>query len=180
MPFQFRKWIPTRQQIIEHRWLQPFAHKLKDKRLWRPEKHAVAKGAAIGVFFGFMIPIAQILLAAVTALMMRANITVAALCTLVTNPFTFPPIYWLAYKIGSFILGDPAQPTDLERLAREPQVIIPDDHWLQVVSHWFQNAGLPLITGLAVLAVVGAGLTYSAVHLLWHTRKPIRRALRKQ
>jgi uncharacterized protein (DUF2062 family) len=179
MPFPFRKWIPTRQQIIEHRWLQPFAHKLKDKRLWRPEKHAVAKGAAIGVFFGFMIPIAQILLAAIAALMMRANITVAALCTLVTNPFTFPPVYWLAYKIGSFILGAPTEPTDLERLAEEPQVLIPDYEWLQVISHWFERAGLPLMTGLAVLAVVGACLAYSAVHLLWHTRKPIRRAFRK-
>jgi uncharacterized protein (DUF2062 family) len=104
---------------------------------------------------------------------------VAALCTLVTNPFTFPPVYWLAYKIGSFILGAPTEPTDLERLAEEPQVLIPDYEWLQVMGHWFERAGLPLMTGLAVLAVVGACLAYSAVHLLWHTRKPIRRAFRK-
>lgn len=179
MAFSFRNWIPTRQQIIAHRWLRPFAHQLKDKRLWRPERHAVAKGAAIGVFFGFMIPIAQILVAAIAALMLRANITVAALCTLVTNPFTFPPVYWLAYKIGSFLLGTSAKPANLDRLAAAPQVVIPDQHWLDAVSHWFQSAGLPLMTGLAVLAVVGACLAYAIVHLLWHARKPLRRALRK-
>ena len=67
MPLQFKKWVPTREQIIEHRWLQPFAHKLKDKRLWRLERHAVAKGAAIGILLGFLVPVAQILAAAILA-----------------------------------------------------------------------------------------------------------------
>ena len=52
---RFRKWIPTKEQIIEHRWLSRFSHKLKDKRLWRLERHAVAKGAAIGIFLAFTV-----------------------------------------------------------------------------------------------------------------------------
>ena len=177
---RFKKWIPTRQQIIEHRWLSRFSHKLKDKRLWRLERHAVAKGAAIGIFLAFMMPVAQILAAALAALMMRANITVAAICTLVTNPFTFAPFYWLSYKIGSLILGKPAAtPVDAEKMSEAAKLTIANAGWVQGIIDWVSHAGLPIITGLIVLATFGACFAYGLVHLLWHIRKPLRKAFRK-
>lgn len=178
MPLQFKKWMPTREQIIEHRWLQPFAHKLKDKRLWRLERHAVAKGAAIGILLGFLVPVAQILAAAIVALTLRANITVAAVCTFITNPFTFAPLYWLAYKIGSFIIGAPATPADMQDASAAAQLALAHNGWIQGVFDWVSHAGLPVITGLVVMAVSGACLAYGLVHLLWHIRKPLRNALR--
>lgn len=178
---RFKQWIPTRQQIIEHRWLSRFSHKLKDKRLWRLEKHAVAKGAAIGVFLAFMMPVAQILSAALAALMMRANITVAAVCTLITNPFTFAPFYWLSYKIGSFVLGNPsATSVDADKLSETAAFKVSQAGWLQSVIDWVSHAGLPLITGLVIMGTIGACVAYGSVHLLWHIRKPLRKAFRRQ
>jgi uncharacterized protein (DUF2062 family) len=177
---RFKKWIPSREQIIEHRWLSRFSHKLKDKRLWRLERHAVAKGAAIGIFLAFMMPVAQILSAALAALMMRANITVAAVCTLITNPFTFAPFYWLSYQIGSFVLGKSSPtPMDVDKLSRTAELSIGNAGWMQGAIDWISNAGLPLITGLLVLGTFGACFAYGLVHLLWHIRKPLRKAFRK-
>lgn len=177
---RFRKWIPTKEQIIEHRWLSRFSHKLKDKRLWRLERHAVAKGAAIGIFLAFMMPVAQILTAALAALMMRANITVAAVCTLVTNPLTFAPFYWLSYKIGSLVLGQTASaPMDLEKMSQAAESTIATAGWFHGVLDWVSHAGLPLITGLTIMATVGACAAYGLVHLLWHIRKPLRNTFRR-
>ncbi len=69
--------------------------------LWRLDRRSVAAGAAAGVFFGFLIPIAQIPLAAWAAWLLRGNLPVAVVTTLVSNPFTYVPIYWLAHEMGS-------------------------------------------------------------------------------
>src|SRR5690606_28373746 len=105
MSFNFLRRLPKRKQILESRWLKPFREHLHDRHLWRLERHATARGAAIGMFFAFIVPIGQIPLAAIASIIFRGNIPVAALCTFVTNPFTFPAVFWIAYSIGSFILG---------------------------------------------------------------------------
>ena len=55
--------------------------------------------------FGFLIPVAQIPVAAVVAVWLRGNVVAAVGSTLITNPFTFAPIYLLAYRLGSAIIG---------------------------------------------------------------------------
>ena len=120
------------------------------------------------------------LAAALAALMMRANITVAAVCTLITNPLTFAPFYWLSYKIGSLILGQSAAaPMDVEKMSKAAELTIANAGWIQGAIHWVGHAGLPLITGLVVIATVGACAAYGLVHLLWQIRKPLRNAFRK-
>lgn len=40
---------------------------------------------------------------------MRGNLMVASLATLITNPLTFPPIYYAAFRVGSWVLHLGAQ-----------------------------------------------------------------------
>ena len=68
MPFNFSRWIPKRKHILESRWLAPFSEHLHDRHLWRFERYATARGAAIGVFFGFLIPFGQMIFAAIALL----------------------------------------------------------------------------------------------------------------
>ncbi|MEO7854360.1 MAG: DUF2062 domain-containing protein [Rubrivivax sp.] len=56
--------------------------------LWQLNWRRVALGAGIGVFFGFLFPVLQITLAALCAVLLRANLPVAVVATLVTNPLT--------------------------------------------------------------------------------------------
>jgi len=63
-------------------------------------RRTVAGGVAVGVFFGLLIPVGQILGAAVAAICFKVNLPVAAMSTLVTNPFTAgaPAGYFLVHQ----------------------------------------------------------------------------------
>lgn len=124
----------------------------------------MALGAALGVFFGFMIPVAQILASALVALLLRANLPVAAVATLVSNPFTYAPIFVLAHRTGAALLGktpDPAEEAQIEQQAHAP--IDDPKTW----GERFSAVGKPLALGLALFAVIGGVVTWIAVYLLW-------------
>ena len=64
-----------------------------------------AKGIAVGVFcgcfpfFGF-----QTLLGLFLARIAKGNLFLAAIGTWISNPFTYIPLYFFNYKVGSFLL----------------------------------------------------------------------------
>ena len=68
-----------------------------------------AKGLAIGVFsgcfpfFGF-----QTLIGVFFAKLAKGNIFLAAIGTWISNPFTYIPLYYFNYKVGSIFLNNPS------------------------------------------------------------------------
>ena len=116
------------------------------------------------MFFGFLIPVAQILFSALFALLLRANLPVAVVATLVSNPLTYGPIFVLAYRTGSMLLGeapDAAQEITVEKEAEAP--LADPQTW----AERFGAIGKPLVLGLAVFAVTGGIVTWVLVNLLW-------------
>ena len=72
---------------------------------------SIARGMAIGVFVGLIMPpLFQILVAVIIATFAKANRIVAAIGCWVSNPITFPIIYPFYYLIGSFLTGRKVQP----------------------------------------------------------------------
>ena len=77
--------------------------------IWKQEGTPAqrARGMALGVFsgcfpfFGF-----QTLLGVMLASLFRGNRLLAATGTWISNPFTYLPLYWLNYKIGSSLLSN--------------------------------------------------------------------------
>jgi uncharacterized protein (DUF2062 family) len=124
----------------------------------------VALGAALGVFFGFLIPVAQIFFSALFALMLRANLPVAAVSTLVSNPLTYGPIFVLAHRTGAALLGERSDRAREEAVAREAEKSHADP---QTWGERLRAVGKPLALGLAVFALVGGTLTWVLVNLLW-------------
>jgi len=163
-----RKWLhkklpkPEAMQTNRSlRWLGPL---LRRPWLWHLTRRRVAMGAAIGVFFGFLIPVLQIAVSAVFAILLRANLPVAAVSTLVSNPITYAPIFVLAYRTGSAILGEEVDKAKLAALeqASENEEVVP--------LSWADRAaaiGKPFFLGLFVFAVVGSLTTWLLVNLLW-------------
>jgi uncharacterized protein len=186
-----REWIrrklPTEESIRGHpalRWLGPL---LRRPWLWHLNRRRVALGAGIGVFFGFMVPVLQIAGAAVFALLLRANLPVAALATLVSNPVTYAPIFVLAYKTGAAVLGEPVQPGAAEALAEQTQAGDVVGHgrdgdgaatpgWIARV----QAIGKPLFLGLALFAVVGGLSAWALVHVAWTVGVWVKRRRRRR
>ncbi|MBW8457073.1 MAG: DUF2062 domain-containing protein [Thiobacillus sp.] len=164
---RFRRFLPDPQALREHRalrWMGPVLH---DRRLWHVNRRGVALGLAIGVFFGLLMPVAQIFFAAVAALLLRANISAAVGSTLITNPITFAPVYYAAYHLGAWMLGhaDVAlAEVDLERVAARTET------GLALWMDRLHTVGPPLALGLLTLAVSLSVLIYFAVHWAWRLR----------
>jgi uncharacterized protein (DUF2062 family) len=161
-----KRWLPTREELRAKRWLAPLAHHFDNERLWHTDRGSVARAVAIGLFFGFMIPVAQFLFAIALAIALRANVAIAAAATLVTNPFTFPPIYWAAYQVGGAHIGAPHDAAAL-RLEQQTETLVHEPTNVEGLWSTLQAAGAPLVVGLAVFAVSAAVLGFCAVWLLW-------------
>jgi uncharacterized protein len=154
-----RRWLPTKEKLLGMPGIRRFAPQLAHASLWRVNRRAVSIGVSVGVFFGFLIPFAQIPASVLFAVLMRANVPAAALCTFVTNPFTTLPIYYAAFQCGRWI----------ESLWTAALVQSPSLEMLQQQSFpdLLKNGGATLVIGLAVVAAISSLLAYVAVNLSW-------------
>ncbi|MEZ5659652.1 MAG: DUF2062 domain-containing protein [Burkholderiaceae bacterium] len=176
----WRRWLPDPKQVVTHPWLRWLGPRLGHPRLWHINRRGIAMALSIGLFFGLLIPVAQIPLAAIAAVLLRANIPVAVCSTLVTNPVTFAPIYIFAYQLGAVILGEPhhavAPPIELPQsteLSSLTDLDIPDPGLFAWLAGWWDSlisAGKPLIVGLATLATVAGMSSYVLVSWSWRIR----------
>lgn len=158
---RLKGWMPKRRQLLRNRWLRWLRPWLGQPVLWRWTRHGVALGVALGVFFGLLIPIAQIPATAVAAVLLRANIPAAAASTLISNPITFGPIYYAAWHVGAFLTGEETPPEPpLDEFTAETHAEL---GWWERVG----RLGKPLMVGLGVMATLGGLLTYALVSLVW-------------
>jgi len=114
-----------------------------------------------------LIPVAQIVFAAATALLLRANIPAAVGSTLITNPITFAPVYYAAYHLGAWMLGHanvPVSEVNLEHVAANAATGLA--LWMDRLA----TVGAPLALGLLTLAGCLSVLIYFAVHWTWRLR----------
>jgi len=186
--------LPTRESIQANRWLRWMGPALAHPRLWHMSRKGIAAGLALGLFFGLLVPIAQIPLAATAAVVLRANLPVAIGSTLVTNPVTFGPVYYGAYKLGDWLLhrGDgPVRSPDvlearLQQLHEAPAPIVEANGvagHIRAISTRITALGKPLILGLVILATAtGVGVylltTWVWAAMIWLKRR--RRLVRRR
>jgi len=136
-------------------------------------------GLAIGLFFGLLVPLAQILFAVVFAVLLRANLPVAVVSTLVTNPFTFAPIYFLAYRLGAALLGEAPAPISEADLDTDIETTVSGVlDYGRFLLEQVVTLGKPLMLGLVVLASGAALLGYALIMLLWRLNVVARRRQR--
>jgi hypothetical protein len=159
---RLRALAPSRAQLEAKPWLRGLAPYLANPKLWHWSRRGVAAGMAIGLFIGLAIPVAQILLAAAAAVVLRANVAVAAAGTLVTNPLTIPPIYYAAYQLGAWSTGAP----------------VPASFSLADPAMFWENLGaigMPLFAGLGIAASVAAVAGYLLISQAWAWRVAAKR-----
>ena len=157
---RLRRLIPKREHLQQNRWLRWLVPYMHHPRLWHWSRRGVALGVAIGVFFGLLIPIAQIPFSAATAIILRANVPAAAASTLVTNPVTFAPIYFAAYRLGIWVTGSDSRPMPADL---RPEAAEDAGFWQRL-----EALGLPLVVGLAITATIMGLASYGLISLLWY------------
>ncbi len=141
------EWIKTQSSI---RFLGSWAH---EPNLWHLNRYSVSTAVFIGLFVAFMPIPTQMVLAGFCAIIFRANLPISMLLVWVTNPITIAPIFYLAYSVGSALIGAPEQEFVFE-LSWE---------FIGQLSHFWQ----PLLLGCFLCGLFFALLGSTAVRLLW-------------
>ena len=114
MPRKFLKKIFPKHKFKDDPSLSIFGEFIHDQNLWHMRRRSVAGACAIGLFSAF-IPIPfQMVLAAGLAIIFRCNLPISVALVWVTNPITIPPLFYLAYKIGTFLTDTHLGPFDFE------------------------------------------------------------------
>lgn len=174
---RLRKLIPSREQLTNSRWLRWMAPWLAHPALWHWSRRGVSLGMAIGVFFGLLIPIAQIPVTATAVILLRANLPTAAASTLITNPVTFGPVYYAAFHLGNWITGSSTKP---ESLPPESAAMLIDNQRGKSVWKKITDVGRPLLVGLSLMASLIGLSTYALIDQLWRWRTARRWRARRQ
>ncbi|MDO5686312.1 MAG: DUF2062 domain-containing protein [Neisseria sp.] len=154
---RLRHRLPTRERIFASRWARPFAPFFDKPYFWSLNRRKVALAVAIGLFCGLMPGPTQMMSALLVAYLLRAQLPVAVFTTLYTNPFTYLPLYYLAYELGRNVLGLP--PPDLN---------MPEWHaWQEQSALWWSTYGKPLLLGVPLLGSLFALTGYVTVRTVW-------------
>jgi uncharacterized protein (DUF2062 family) len=155
-----RRHIPTRETVHRHRLLRPFARRLREPALWRLTHRSVPRAVALGLGIGVIIPVLHTFVAALFAIPLRANVAIAAACTLVVNPLTIPALYYAAYRTGLWELrhdGVVMNPGAAEQVSGE----------LSRALFWIHHASGPIALGIVTIAIAAAVLGYGFTAVIW-------------
>lgn len=104
-PKNLKRRLPTRQQLTNHQLLRPFASRLLDPQLWHFNRRSTSNAMCIGLVIAWLPFPGQTLIAAIAAIVLRSNLPVAVSLTWISNPLTFAPMYFFAYKLGAWLLN---------------------------------------------------------------------------
>ena len=149
-----KRLMPDHKSMREHPHLQKFGKRLTEAKLWHLNRRSVAGGLALGLFVGFIPTLGQMVIAAALAIFLRVNLPVAVMGVWLTNPLTFAPIYFFAYKVGSWILQLPIE-----------------QHEFTLTWQWFGHEFLtmwqPFLLGCLVCGLISASLGVIFIRLIW-------------
>lgn len=150
----FRKFALKREHLKSQWWLAPFAHLLHDPLLWGIRRRTVVPAFALGLFICYLPFPGHMLMGALAALVLRVNVAVASLTTLVSNPLTIGPMYFTGFELGRQLLGQPPRPFDFEMSFA----------WLfdRFVTIW-----QPMMLGCVLLGAILSLIGYISLDLLW-------------
>ena len=185
MSSSYKKYLPKKETILKNKIIRWIGPAMLHPQLWRFSRRGVALGVGIGIFFGFLIPLAQIPVSAISASILRANVPTAIASTLITNPVTFAPIYVIAYKLGNKLLGEKPDPKSIAEVSKgitpselpvETQEIVKEKNFLIEILGFSK----PLLVGLGIFAVAGSITTYFGILWFWWIWIKLKRSKRKR
>lgn len=165
MPKRFlQRFLPEHHVLKEHKHLQFLGEHLHHPNLWHLNRQSAALACAVGLFVMYLPIPGQMIVAAAIAFLVEANLPLSVVLVWITNPVTWGPMFYPAYKLGAWLLGTENQiKPDKFNLLNE----IGDIFW-------------PLLTGSLIFGAVLGALGYFGMHALWRWMTIKRWQKRKQ
>ncbi|MFU8831868.1 MAG: DUF2062 domain-containing protein [Wenzhouxiangella sp.] len=132
---------------------------LNQSGCFRFQREPVARGIALGLLVG-LTPTAgfQTVLLLVSCLLIRGNFPAAFAISWISNPLTWPPLYWLFHEIGERLF-DPWLRT-----------IVRGTGWLDEALVDIMAVALGSLTLAVPVAIIGY-LMALGVSVVWHRRR---------
>ena len=150
----FKKWTPDPKKITGYRSLSFLGKLLHDPNLFHLNRHSVSVAFFVGLFLAFLPIPGQIALAALGSLIFRYNLPIAVTLVWVSNPITFPFIFFGAYKLGARIMAVPPRTFEFEASWQ----------WLQTE---FLTVWQPLVLGCFMMSLFFGCLGYVGAQWMW-------------
>jgi len=151
-----KRWLkrvaPSRQEVHNWKHLRIFGKLLHDPNLWHLNRHSVSGAFAVGLFIMYLPPMGQMVIAAAAAILLRVNLPISVALVWLSNPLTFPPMYYLSYVLGSWVLDRPTA-------AFEMAFWVEWRNWIQVIA--------PLTVGGLICGTVCSAIGYLTVQGIW-------------
>ncbi len=150
----FQRFLPKPQAIKENRTLKIFGEWLHEPNLWHLNRRSVASAFAVGLFFAWMPIPFQMVLAAGASIWIGTNLPISIALVWITNPVTITPMFYFAYTVGTWIVGEPAVDFNFE----------PTFEWLfnELSSSW-----KPFLVGCFTVASLSSLIGYFAIDGFW-------------
>lgn len=164
----FKRFSTEGQKLLSSGKLSVLGGHIHDPNLWHLNRNSVSRAFFAGLFAGFvflMFP-GQMLVAALLAILIRANLPISVGLVWITNPLTSPPIIYAALKIGTLFFPVVID-FDMNALLTFDWS---DGGFLNEVTNLLRilkEAWKPLLLGCFIIGV-GLGITgYFTVQLFW-------------
>ena len=143
----------TLKKTSKHKKLRDFIKKYKiPPEYLSTSRRMISRAVLIGLFIAFIPMPMQMAAVLLFVPFVKFNVPVALAMCWLSNPVTMPPMYYMEYLTGSFLLGMKPEP-------------------VQMTLEWFKNnldnIFIPLYFGTAVYSIFGSLLAYFAVNYFW-------------
>ena len=102
MPKQLlKRYLPDPAKVRNIQALHFLGDKLFSPNLWHLNRRSVSRAMAVGLWAMYTPPLPlQQVIAAIGAIYCSANLPIAVALVWITNPLTWIPLYYVAYKPG--------------------------------------------------------------------------------
>ena len=149
-----KRYLPDHDKIRDHKHLRLLGPLLHDPNLLHLNRRSVSGAFAVGIFLAWIPVPFQMLLSAVTAIIVRVNLPISVVLVWITNPITMPPMFYFAYKVGTWILGQTPQETEFK---------LTMEWFAQSIDEIWQ----PLLLGSFIVGIVCSVLSFVVIRWLW-------------
>lgn len=146
--------MPNHEVIKRQKALKIFGNVLYNPNLWCLNRRSASGAFAVGLFMAFVPLPSQMIMAAGIAIMLGVNLPLSVALVWFSNPLTMPFLFYLAYKIGAYLLSTPPQSFHFELT------------W-HFVLHQMNTLWPPFLLGCLVCGVFCSVTGYFSVSWLW-------------
>jgi uncharacterized protein (DUF2062 family) len=155
MPKKFlRSVMPSPAKIRSIKGLHVLGDWVYASNLWHLNRYSASMAFLVGLFVAFLPIPGQSVVAAVGAVLLRCNLPLSVGLVFVTNPFTMPPLFFMAYKIGALIIGVPVEQMEFEF----------SSYWL---GNSLNSVWKPFLLGCLICGLFFGCVGYVTVSQLW-------------